>query len=64
MRGVEIYLKDGTHLVVAGYASQVIKKINDARGTAQLIALERNSIPTGQMLYLDPNEVTLVKDET
>jgi hypothetical protein len=50
MRGVLIRMKDGHTHSASGYASNIVEKINAARGT-------------GQMMYLDPNEVASIKDE-
>jgi hypothetical protein len=63
MRGVLIRMKDGHTHSASGYASNIVEKINAARGTGQLVAIERNIIPTGQMMYLDPKEVASIKDE-
>lgn len=63
MRGVQIRMKDGYTHSASGYAATIVEKINAARVTGQLVAIERNTIPTGQMMYLDPNEVVSIKDE-
>ena len=58
---VTIYMKSGVRHSVAGYTSQVAEKINVARGSGQLLALEKPTIPTGQMFYIDPVEVESVR---
>jgi hypothetical protein len=55
--------KDGESYSLSGYASQVAEKVNAARGGGELIALERDLIPTGQMIHVDPDEVVAIKDE-
>jgi hypothetical protein len=55
--------KDGESYSLRGYAIQVAEKVNAARGGGELIALERDLIPTGQMIHVDPDEVVTVKDE-
>lgn len=55
--------RDGESYSLAGYASNVQKTVNDARGKGQLIPLERDRTPTGQMLWVDPDEVVAIKDE-
>jgi hypothetical protein len=60
---VLIRLRDGKELYAAGYASDVSQTINTARGSGQLIQVERDVIPTGQMFHLDPDEVVLVRDD-
>lgn len=55
--------RDGQSYSLSGYASDVQKVVNDARGKGQLIPLERERIPTGQHLWVDPDEVIVIKDE-
>lgn len=55
--------KDGQSYSLSGYARKVQKTVNDARGGGKLIELERDRIPTGQMLWVDPDEVVSIKDE-
>lgn len=54
---------DGESYSLRGYASQIAEKVNAARGEGQLIALERDRIPTGQMIHIDPDEVVAIKDD-
>lgn len=56
--------RDGESYSLSGYASRVQKQVNEARGGGKLIALERDRIPTGQMLWVDPDEVVAIKDES
>ena len=60
---VMLRTKDGELHVLAGYAYKVQETVNQARGGGKLIALERDVIPTGQMVYVDPDEVVSIKDE-
>lgn len=55
--------RDGESYSLVGYASRVQAAVNAARGKGQLIPLERDRIPTGQMLWVDPDEVVAIKDE-
>lgn len=50
-----------THYL-SGYAAKVQEAVNEARGKGKLIPLERNVIPTGQMVYIDPDHVTSIRD--
>lgn len=54
---------DGNSYSLAGYASRVQEVVNSARGGGKLIPLERDLIPTGQMIYVDPDEVIVIKDD-
>jgi hypothetical protein len=58
-----IVMDTGDSYSLRGYASEVQARVNEARGSEQLIPLERDRIPTGQMIYLDPDHVMAVKDE-
>ena len=60
---VKIRLRDGHEIFAAGYATNLIEVINDARGSGKLLAIEKDAIPTGQMMHLDPDEVVLVRDD-
>jgi hypothetical protein len=53
----------GDSYSLRGHASEIQAKVNEGRGAEQLIPLERDRIPTGQMIYLDPDHVMTVKDE-
>jgi hypothetical protein len=53
---------DGEAYALAGYASQVQEKVNAARGEGKLIPLERDVIPTGQMIWIDPDHVVVIRD--
>jgi hypothetical protein len=55
--------RDGESYSLSSYACIVQEKVNEARGKGQLIPLERDLIPTGQMLWVDPDEVVAIKDE-
>lgn len=55
--------RDGQSYSLAGYASSVQEAVNAARGKGRLIPLERDRTPTGQMLWVDPDEVVVIKDE-
>ena len=56
LRGGEVYF-------VEGYASDAQEKVNAGRGQGKLIAFERTITPTGQMVWLDPDEVVSIKDD-
>lgn len=58
-----ITMDTGDSYSLRGYASEIQAKVNEGRGAEQLIPLERDRIPTGQMIYLDPDHVMTVKDE-
>lgn len=62
---VKLSLRNGETYYLAGYASDVQETVNKARvsGTGELIPLERDAIPTGQHVYIDPNEVAAVRDD-
>ena len=48
----------------AGYASCLIEQVNEARQNGKaLLAIERDTIPTGQMMYLDPTQIESMKDD-
>jgi hypothetical protein len=53
----------GDSYSLRGHASEIQAKVNEGRGAEQLIPLERDRIPTGQMIYLDPDHVMTVKGE-
>ena len=54
---------DGRYVAFYGYASNLAKEINEARQNGDsLIAVERDVIPTGQMMHLDPRQIESVKD--
>lgn len=53
---------DNHEYVLAGYAFSVQQTVNAARGGGKLIPLERDTIPTGQMVYIDPDTVVSIKD--
>lgn len=59
---VKIRMRDGYEVFAAGYASSLIEQINGARGSGKLLAIEKDAIPTGQMMHVDPDEVVLVRD--
>ena len=58
-----IVMDTGDSYSLRDYASSVQAKVNEARGAGQLVPLERDRIPTRQMIYLDPDHVIAVKDE-
>jgi hypothetical protein len=60
---VTLGMKSGFQFALAGYASRVQEVVNEGRGTGKLIGLERDRIPTGQMVYIDPDDVEFVKDD-
>ena len=60
---VKIRLRDGHEVFAAGYASNLIEQINGARGSGKLISIEKDEIPTGQMMHLDPDKVVVVRDD-
>ena len=60
---VEIIMFSGEKHYAAGYASNLAKQVNEARQNGDsLIAVERDVIPTGQMMHLDPRQIESVKD--
>ena len=60
---VEIIMLSGEKHYAAGYASNLATQINEARQNGDsLIAVERDMIPTGQMMHLDPRQIESVKD--
>lgn len=60
MSVVQITMKNGMRHIVRGYEENITKEVNDARGKGKLIRMERDTIPTGEMLSLDPDEVESV----
>jgi hypothetical protein len=60
---VTLATKDGRSYSLAGYARDVQETVNEARGSGKLIQLERDRIPTGQMIWIDPDEVCAIEDE-
>ena len=60
---VILHTDDGESYYLAGFAREVSKQVNEARGGGKLISLERDAIPTGQLLWVDPDRVTLIKDD-
>jgi hypothetical protein len=58
-----MWTRDGNSYSLRDYASNVQKAVNAARGGGKLIPLERDLIPTGQMIWIDPDEVVAIKDE-
>jgi hypothetical protein len=60
---VTVTLKGGERYVLRGYESQITEQINQARGTGKLLRLELDRIPTGQMVAIDPDDVTSVKGD-
>lgn len=59
---VVMKLSDGTEFHLAGWASKIQETVNAARGGGKLIALEKYDIPTGQMVYIDPDAVVSIRD--
>jgi hypothetical protein len=60
---VEIVMFSGEKHYAAGYASRVAEQVNEARRNGDtLIAIERDLIPTGQMMHLDPRQIESIKD--
>jgi hypothetical protein len=59
--GVLISMRNGERFVVVGYADDIQRQVNGARGEGRLIPFERDSIPTGQQFYLDPDEIVAVR---
>lgn len=59
---VLVRMENGDRYVVMGYASDVAEKVNAARGSGKLISLERDCIPAGQMVHLDPDLVMSIVD--
>lgn len=59
---VIVTMQNGTKFSLAGYASDVQVKINEARGGGQLVPLELDRIPTGQRVWIDPDQVVSVVD--
>lgn len=58
----KVKMRDGDmHHIAYEYNIDVPTIINEARGKGQLIQLERDSTPTGQMIWIDPDEVQSVK---
>jgi hypothetical protein len=55
--------RDGNSYSLRDYASRVQETVNAARGGGKLIPLERDRIPTGQMVWIDPDEVIAIKDD-
>lgn len=63
MNRVIISMKNGDRHTVIGFESEITQKVSEARAEGGLLRLERDRIPTGQMIGLDPNEVSSVKGE-
>lgn len=62
MSAVVVTMRSGEKHRARGYEGQIAEQINGARGDGKLIPLERDTIPTGQMFHIDPDEVESVKD--
>lgn len=60
---VLVTMKSGEKHHLAGYQASVSQQINDARGKGKLVEVEKDSIPTGQMMHIDPDQVESVKDD-
>lgn len=62
-RHVIIKMTDGFECNVTGYASAVQAKVNKARSddSSDLLALERNTIRAGEMVYVDPHEIVSIR---
>ena len=61
--GAEIVMFSGEKHYCAERAWKVSEQVNKARQNGDtLLAIERNLIPTGQMMYLDPRQIESIKD--
>jgi hypothetical protein len=60
---VTVTMKSGEKHSIRGYSGEVAKAVEDGvENDMTLIPLEKDTIPTGQMMYLNPAEVESVKD--
>lgn len=59
---VMLVTTSGQKFILAGYASRVQQQVNEGRGKSELIPFERDVTPTGQMVYIDPDNVESVRD--
>lgn len=59
MDRVTLRMKDGTIKVLSRTLSMdaVARKVNEGRRHGDLIEFETDATPTGQMTWVDPNEV-------
>jgi len=61
--GAVIVMQSGEKHYCAERAWKVSELVNKARQDGDtLLAIERDLIPTGQMMYLDPNLIESIKD--
>jgi len=61
---VEIVMHSGEKHWAAGYASRIAEQVAAARHAGDpLISIERDRIPTGQMMHLDPQQIESIKDD-
>lgn len=56
-------MANGDSYSLAGWSSKISVEVNAARGSGKLIPLERDRIPTGQLIHIDPDLVMSIKDE-
>ena len=61
---MQMVLRNGEVHYVEGYASNVQEKVNTERGKGKLVPFERTITPTGQMVWLDPDEVVSIRDDS
>lgn len=60
-----VTMQSGEKHYARGYAGQIANTIEtEFKAGVKLTRLEKYSIPTGQMFYIDPAKVESVKDET
>jgi hypothetical protein len=58
-----IVMKNGELISLRGFESEITEAINEGRKNGELIRLERDVIPTGQMIAIDPTEVSSIKGD-
>jgi hypothetical protein len=63
---VVLHLRGDTkcHLDRRYRLDEVAKKVNEGRESGKLIQFETDLTPTGQMIWIDPSEVTFIHRES
>ncbi len=60
---VKISMQNGDFHIAAGNAKEIVKELATAKLTDRLASIETDNIPTGQVMYLDPTQVSSVRDD-